>query len=389
MTQPTTSPLLLIPGPTPVPQKVLEALARPTESHSSETTAAALRAAQSGVLEAVGAGAGALALILAGSGTLGLESALVNLVGPGDTLLVVNHGFFGDRFAEMGRALGVEVIEVSCPWGEQVPAEQVEDALHRSGARVMTVTHVDTATGVAAPIGAYAEIASRREVLMVLDSVAGAGGSPVEMSRLGIDVVVTASQKALAAPPGLAILALSERALELRRRRGRAGGYFLDWLRWEGPMRDPVGRYFATLPTNLVVAAGTALELAASEGWEARFRRHRRMGRAVRRALGAMGLPPMAPEEVASATVTAFALPEGVEPLRLRQAALGHGVAVAGGIGAWSRSAGRVGHMGAAGMAELLEGAAALELALGELGLPVRPGSGPAALVEGWEGGTP
>ncbi|MGA9774959.1 MAG: alanine--glyoxylate aminotransferase family protein, partial [Candidatus Dormiibacterota bacterium] len=365
MTQPTTSPLLLIPGPTPVPQPVLEALARPTEAHSSPTTAAALRTAQRGILEAVGAeaGEGPLALVLAGSGTLGLEAALVNLIRPGDTLLVVNHGFFGDRYAELGRTLGAEVVEASCPWGEQVPPDQVERALTESGARVMTVTHVDTATGVVAPIAAYAEIARRHEALMVLDSVAGVGGMPVEMGRLGIDVVVTASQKALGAPPGLAILALSERALEHRRRLGRSGSYFLDWLRWEGPMRDPVARYFATLPTNLVIAAGAALQLAVAEGWQARFRRHHRMGIAMRRGLRAIGLPPIATEEICSDTVSAFGLPSGVAPAQLRLEVAKHGVSIAGGIGAWSDSAGRVGHMGAAGLPELMEGMAALESA--------------------------
>ena len=385
MPEPESAPLLLIPGPTPVPQPVLEALARPTESHSSPATAAALRQIQTGLLEAVGGGGPEhLALVLAGSGTLGLEAALTNLLRPGETLLVVNHGYFGDRFSEVGRALGAEVVEVSCPWGQQVEPQRVEEALRESGAQVMTVTHVDTATGVAAPFAAYAEIARQRGAMMVLDSVAGAGGMPVGMADLGIDVVVTASQKALGAPPGLALLALSPAALERRRAIGRAQSYFLDWMRWEPPMRDSSGRYFATLPTNLIAAAAVALALAGSEGWEARFGRHRRMGRAVRQALRALGLEPLAREEVSSATVTAFAVPEGVTPAALRTEVAREGVAIAGGLAGWSNSAGRIGHMGATGLPELLRGAAALEAALARVGQEVEPGRGVSALLAGW-----
>ena len=388
MSQLESSPLLLIPGPTPVPQPVLEALARPTESHSSAATAGALRQIQNGLLQAVGAAPEqeALALVLAGSGTLGLEAALANLLGPGETLLVVNHGYFGDRFAEVGRALGAEVVEVWCPWGQQVDPARVEEALRQSGATVMTVTHVDTATGVVAPFADYARIARQRGALLVLDSVAGAGGMPVEMGANGIDVVVTASQKALGAPPGLALLAISNAALERRRALGRCHGYFLDWLRWEAPMRDSSGRYFATLPTNLIAAGGAALQVAGAEGWEARFARHRRMGRATRQALRSLGLPPLAAEEVSSATVTAFALPDGVTPAALRGEVAREGVAIAGGIGAWADRAGRLGHMGAAGLPELLRGVAALEAALSRLGQPGEPGRGVTALLRAWAG---
>lgn len=385
MTQPTTSPLLLIPGPTPVSPAVLEALGRPTESHSSPTTAAAVRAMQDGLREAVGAAPEALVLAIAGSGTLALEVALCNLVRPGDTVLVVNHGYFGDRFAAVGRALGTEVVEVSCPWGEQVPAAAVDEALTQSGARVMTVTHVDTATGVTSPFQEYAEVARRHGVVTVLDSVAGAGGMPVEMSRLGIDVVVTASQKALAAPPGLALLVVSDRALEHRRQLSGSGSYYLDWLNWEATMRDPQGHYFATLPTNLLVAAGASVGQAASEGWEQRFRRHRRQAVALRRGLRALGLVPLAAEEVTSSTVTAMGVPEGVTSAALRQEVAKAGVSIAGGLGAWAPTAIRLGHMGAAGLPELLEGVVALESGLRRLGHRVAPGAGVSAMLAGWE----
>ncbi|MHB8312053.1 MAG: pyridoxal-phosphate-dependent aminotransferase family protein [Candidatus Dormibacteria bacterium] len=366
MTVPADSPLLLIPGPTPVPQPVLEALARPTESHSSESTGRSLRRLQEGVAHAVGARpaadpAGDLVLVLAGSGTMGLEAGIVNLVGPGEKLLVVSHGFFGARFAAAGRAIGADVVELSCPWGEQVPPGEVERALQESGAKVMTVTHVDTATGVVSPFLEYARVARELGVVMVLDAVAGAGGMPVGMAAAGIDVVITASQKALGMPPGLAILAISQRAMERRRRLGRCGSYFLDWLNWEAPMRDSQANYFATLPTNMLAAGAVAMELAEGEGWEPRFARHRRMAHAVRRGLRALGLPPLGADEVLSSTVTAVRVPETVDPAALRRAAAAEDVTIAGGIGAWSKTTIRLGHMGAVGLPELLHGMAARE----------------------------
>ena len=394
MTVPADSPLLLIPGPTPVPQPVLEALARPTESHSSESTGRSLRRLQEGVAHAVGARpaadpAGDLVLVLAGSGTMGLEAGIVNLVGPGEKLLVVSHGFFGARFAAAGRAIGADVVELSCPWGEQVPPGEVERALQESGAKVMTVTHVDTATGVVSPFLEYARVARELGVVMVLDAVAGAGGMPVGMAAADIDVVITASQKALGMPPGLAILAISQRAMERRRRLGRCGSYFLDWLNWEAPMRDSQANYFATLPTNMLAAGAVAMELAEGEGWEPRFARHRRMAHAVRRGLRALGLPPLGADEVLSSTVTAVRVPETVDPAALRRAAAAEDVTIAGGIGAWSKTTIRLGHMGAVGLPELLHGMAALEGGLISLGAPVERGAGVGELMCGWEEGDP
>ncbi len=371
-----------------MPQPVLEALARPTESHSSAVTGGALRRLQQGVAEAVGARStgkdGSLVLVLAGSGTMALECGVVNLVPPGEKLLVVSHGLFGDRYAAVGRAIGAEVEVVECPWGEQVPPDRVEAALKSSGAKVMAATHVDTATGVVSPYRDYARIAGELGVTMVLDAVATVGGMPVDMTENGIDVVLTASQKALGMPPGLAILVVSPRALELRRRLGGCRSYFLDWLNWEATMGDPEGRYFATLPTNMIVAGKAAADLAIAEGWENRFRRHRRMARSARRGLRAIGLHPLAEEAVLGATVTATGVPEGISPTDLRVEVAKDGVAIAGAIGKWAPLGVRFGHMGAADLPDLLQGMAAVEAALARLGAPVERGAGVAELVTGW-----
>lgn len=382
------SPLLLIPGPTPVPDAVLAALARPTVGHGSVAAATDLRRIQSSLLAAVGAeggDAGYFALVMAGSGTSAMESALVNVVAPGDPLVVVSQGYFGDRFATLGAALGAKVERVACEWGRRVPLEEVEQALERSGAKVLTLTHVDTSNGVAAALPELAELARARGALLVLDAVASLGGMAVEMAGLGIDVVASASQKALAMPPGLGMVVFSQRALEWRRRRATIASYFLDWVNWLPAMADPTSSYFATLPTNLLAAGAVAVDLAESEGWVPRFGRHRRMARAVRRGLRAMGLPTMAGDELLGDTVTALALPPTVDPKALRLAVAEEGVAIATGLGDWSRDCFRVGHMGATSLPQLLTGLAALEQGLRKLGAAPEPGAGVSELLAGWE----
>lgn len=384
------SPLLLIPGPTPVPRQVLAALARPTVAHNSATSAAELKTLQTGILRSLGhapetAKAAPAVLVTAGSGTSAMESALVNTVPTGSGVVVVNHGFFGDRFAKIASAHGALLEEVRCEWGERVPVEEVERALAQSKAKVLTVTHVDTANGVAAPLAEYAKVAREHGALLILDAVASVGGMPIDMESQGIDVVLTASQKALAMPPGLAIVVVSERALEYRRQLKGEVSYFLDWLNWAGAMADPVTNYFATLPTNLIAAGAAAIEIAEAEGWQVRFARHRQMAKAVRRGLRAIGLPTVTGDELLGTTVSALALPSAVTPAQLRTEMAKEGVAIAGGLAAWSQTAIRIGHMGAVSLPELLAGVAALEQALLRLGAPIERGAGVAELLCGWE----
>ncbi|MGH7666078.1 MAG: pyridoxal-phosphate-dependent aminotransferase family protein [Candidatus Dormibacteria bacterium] len=386
------APLLLIPGPTPVPRQVLEALARPTLGHGSVAAAAELSRLQQSVRRSLGYSAadaegGPAVLVVAGSGTSAMESALVNTVAPGESVVVISHGYFGDRFAAIAAAHGAVVEQVRCEWGQQVGVQEVERALAKTGAGVVTATHVDTANGVAAPFAEYAEVARAHDALLLLDAVASAGGMPIDMAANGVDVVITASQKAFAMPPGLAIVVPSERALEHRRRLSGGAGYFDDWLNWLEPMADPSRRYFATLPTNLIAAGAVALEIAEQEGWPERFQRHRRMARAVRRGLRAIGLPTMCGDELLGSTVSALALPPGISPTALRAEVSSEGVAVAGGLAAWSESAIRIGHMGSTSLPELLRGTAALEQALLRLGAPVERGAGVAELLCGWESG--
>ncbi|MGH7611126.1 MAG: pyridoxal-phosphate-dependent aminotransferase family protein [Candidatus Dormibacteria bacterium] len=363
---------------------MLAALARPTRSHSSPEMARALARVQAGVLRAVGAPAGAAPVVFvqAGSGTSAMEMAVANLVLPGQPLVVVSHGAFGERYANLARARGALVEELNAEWGERVEADRLRSALRRTGARVVTATHVDTSTGVAADLAAYAEVVRESGALLVLDAVASLGGMPVQMEQLGVDVVVGASQKALAAPPGLAIVVASQRALQHRVEQGTSGGYFFDWPNWLNAMEDPTRGYFATLPTNLLVAAAVAVELAEAEGWEERFQRHRRGARAWRQACVALGLTVVGRPGQLGCTVSAMRLPAGLESAPLLAAVAERGVLLGGGLGATRSSWLRAGHMGAVGLAELRLGVEALESGLRRLGLGVGPGV--ETLERGW-----
>ncbi|HVA20730.1 MAG TPA: aminotransferase class V-fold PLP-dependent enzyme [Candidatus Micrarchaeia archaeon] len=373
--------LLLIPGPTPLAPEVLAALARPPLSHTSPAAAQATRAIQAGVAAALGAAEDTVVHVVPGSGTLALESALVNLVEPGDRVVCCSQGFFGDRFAAIAGRLGAVVTHLQAPWGEAVDPGLVAAALAEGPVRAVTVTHVDTATGVAAPLAGAAQAVRDHDALLVVDAVASAGGMPVEMARLGIDVVASSSQKALAMPAGLALVAVGARARARRAQRAGLFTTYLDWALWDPVMAEPTG-YFATPAVNLLVAGAVAVGRAEREGWTARFERHRALALAARAGLGALGLhPAAAPGAELAATLSAVRVPAGVDPQRLREAVQAEGVVIAGGLGPWAADTVRLGHMGEVRLAELLRGLSAVERALASLGARAVDGAGVAALL--------
>lgn len=376
-----SDPLLLIPGPTPLAPEVLAALARPAQSHTGPVVAAATRRIQTGVAAALGADPATTVHVVPGSGTLALESALVNVVAPGDRVVSCIQGYFGQRFAAIAERLGADVVRLEVPWGESVAAQRVAAELAHGPVRAVTVTHVDTSTGVAAPLGAVADAIRGRGALLVVDAVASAGGMAVEMADRGIDVVATSSQKALAMPAGLALVAVGPRARARRAERSGLATTYLDWQEW-APVMDEPTRYFATPAVNLVVAGAAAVARAEQEGWAQRFERHRRVAVAARAGLAALGLQPAAAAGAElAATLSAVRVPRGVDPQRLRAEVQAAGVVIAGGLGPWAPDTVRLGHMGEVGVAELLRGLAALEAGLAALGARAIDGLGVARLL--------
>ena len=339
------APLLMIPGPTPVSPDVRAALAEPVRSHTSPETGASLRRIGEVIRLCVGS-TQARVHVFAGSGTLAMEAALINHAAPGDRVVVCSHGYFGDRFVEIAETLGMVVTAVRAPWGGHVDVAAVREAIASGPApALVTVTHVDTSTGVLADADALGAAARGSGALLVLDGVCATAGIAQDMDGWGYDVVLTGAQKALGVPPGLAILAVSPRARERRASLGRIGAYYADLTRWDAGIDEP-GRYFSTHATSLLRALEVSCDAVVAEGLPQRFERHRRLAGALRSGFARLGFEPLTDTDRLAPTLSALALPPGAEDVALRQGMADHGVLVAAGLGPFAGRGIRVGHMG-------------------------------------------
>ncbi|MFT3842166.1 MAG: alanine--glyoxylate aminotransferase family protein [Myxococcaceae bacterium] len=376
-------PLLMIPGPIEFEPSVLQALGEKTRSHTDPAFIATFGRALKRVREVFQAPS-AQPFVIAGSGTLAMELAVANLVEPGDAALVVNTGFFSDRMAKMLERHGATVTHVRAPPGDAPAVDEVKKALAAKRFTLMTITHVDTSTAVLAPVKQLAALAREHDALCVVDGVCSVGGEALEQDAWGIDVALTASQKALGTPPGLAVLCAGPRALAAFKARSKPpASVYLDWSEWL-PIHEAyeAGKpsYFATPAVNLISALDVSLGQLVSEGMPARVARHARIAKAARAAWKAMGLSLLpVREELAAHTLSALYYPQGVDVALVKRIA-DEGVTVAGGLHPDLRAKYfRVGHMGATGAAELLTVVGAVERALRASGIAVEPGAGVAA----------
>jgi alanine-glyoxylate transaminase/serine-glyoxylate transaminase/serine-pyruvate transaminase len=375
--------LLMIPGPIELEPSVLAALGEKQRGHLDPTFMKRFSRVLKRLREVFKAPTGQ-PFVLAGSGTLAMELAAANLVEPGDAALVVNTGYFSDR---MGLALtrhGATVTHVRATPGAVPSLAEVKQALASQRFKVMTVTHVDTSTGVLAPVQEYAALAREAGVLSVVDGVCSIGAEALEQDAWGIDVALTGSQKALGAPPGLAVLVAGPRALAAWRARTRpVGSLYLDfgeWLPVHEAYEAEKPSYFATPPVNLLYALEVSLGLILEEGMPARLARHVRLANAFRAAFKALGLTTLPVNEgVAAHSLSALYYPTGVDA-SLVKAVAAQGVTIAGGLHPELKTRYfRVGHMGAVSANDVLATVSALERALIASKARVEPGVGVAA----------
>lgn len=347
-------PLLMIPGPTPVQPDVLAALAEPVRSHVGPENAATMLRVQSMLRRLVGSEQ-ARVHAFAGSGTLAMEAALVNHAREGDRVLVVSHGYFGDRFAEAASAFGMRPDSLHVPWGEHATADEVRSRIDRSDPpAVVCVTHVDTSTGVLARCAELvaAARAAAPDAIIVVDGVCATGGIEESMDAWDVDVVLTGAQKALGVPPGLALLAVSPRAVERRAQLGDVRAYYADLRRWDRSVDDP-RQYFSTHAVSELRALERSLEDIEAEGLEHRFERHRRVAETLRHGMGELGFTPLTNPEHLAPTLSVLRVPPGVDEAKLRARMGERGVIVAACMGPWGGMGIRVGHMGAVGEVEV------------------------------------
>lgn len=375
--------LLMIPGPIQFNPEVLRAMSRTTCSYTSPEFIEIFGGVLENLRKVFFAPHGQ-PFVVAGSGTLAMDMAIANLVEPGDKVLVVSTGYFSDRFVTIAEHYGAKVTRVGAAIGDIPPLEEVDAAFEKDKYKLLTVAHSETSTGVAADIEAFARLASKYDALSIVDGVSAAAAMECRQEEWGIDVYLTASQKAIGVPPGLAILMASSRALEtFKKRKMPVSGYYVDWGNWLPVMKAYEARqpsYFATPPVNMIYALKESLCQILDEGMEARFRRHRIISQAFKAAVSAMKLRqvPLKPGN-AIHTLTAIYYPEGVNSSLLRLIKK-NGVVVAGGIQPEIKDRYfRVGHMGTVTAGDILTTVGAIEKALTSAGCAVELGAGLAA----------
>ncbi|MFP4599383.1 MAG: pyridoxal-phosphate-dependent aminotransferase family protein [Persicimonas sp.] len=352
--------LLMIPGPIEVSPTVLEAFQGPPPSHVAPDFIEKFGRALEMMREVWCASADSQPFVIAGSGTIAMEMAVGNLLEPGQRALVVNTGYFSDRMAEMLRRRGVQLTEVGAEPGSVPSIAGIEQALDARQVDAIFATHVDTSTGVRVDAQAIAALARERGVLSVFDGVCATAGEAFEMGEWGADVYLTASQKAVGVPPGLALMVASPRALGAREALSEPPPMSVDWQQWLPIMNayeQRQGSYFSTPATNLVEALHTSLseilvyerggQHGTQQGISARVAAHTAAADAMRAAWSRMGLEifPQSPE-LAANTLSAVMYPEGVGPELLADINK-RGVIVAGGLYPGRKQTYfRVGHMG-------------------------------------------
>jgi alanine-glyoxylate transaminase/serine-glyoxylate transaminase/serine-pyruvate transaminase len=384
--------LLLTPGPTPLHPRAAAALTWPMRGHMDPDVFAYNDGIVTDLRTLYGAAADAFTCLLAGSGSLGMEAGLANLLEPGDAVVVGVNGVFGERMATMAARLGAVVHRVDAPPGEALDPARVRAVAQRVRPQVLAFVHGETSTGVLNPIEALAAVAHEVDALLSVDAVTTVGMLPFDMAGWGVDYAYTGSQKCLSAPPGLAPVAVSRRAMErVAARRTPVVTWYADLVGMEAYWALEGGRrYHHTVPIHLHWATGEAVRAALAEGVAARSERARRTGAAALAALATVGFAAYVPEAIRLPTVLTVRLPEGLDDAAvrasLREVAR---VSLAGGLGA---TAGRVWRLGLMGEAARPEPYRALMVALAQVlpayGVPDATGL-PDAFDAAWAAAAP
>ncbi|MFQ5674152.1 MAG: pyridoxal-phosphate-dependent aminotransferase family protein [Nitrospinales bacterium] len=369
---------LLAPGPTPVPEDVALAMATPMIHHrtpqfsqifgkTAEDAKYLFQTEQD-------------VLILAATGTGAMESCITNLFSPGDKLLVVNGGKFGERWGKIGEAYGMKITWHNVEWGRAADPAKIESLLDADkDIRGVLVQASETSTTVAHPIEALSRLTRDRDTLLVVDGITGVGVFPLPMDPWGIDALVTGSQKALRLPPGLALVGLSEKAWKFADR-SQCPRFYFDLKKERKNLASQTSAY--TPAVSLIIGLGEVLKDIKEEGLEKIHRRNNRLARATRAAGKALGLKPIAPEAPAD-SATGFFVPETVDGGKLVKCLRDEfGVTMAGGQDDWKGKIVRIAHLGYVDTFDTIIAISALEMALRKFNCAVTFGAGVAAAQE-------
>ena len=373
---------LMTPGPTPVPPQVLAAMALPIVHHRSPD----FRPTYRQVLDRLQVvyRTQTEVLLYTASGTAGLESVVANLTSPGDRVVAVSAGYFGERWADIARAYSCEVEHIAYEWGETPSADDVASRLAELGdANVVLVTQSETSTGVVCDVRAFAAAAKEAGTLIAVDAISSLGAIPCETDEWGLDSVVSGSQKALMSPPGLMTVSVSDAAWKAREG-SAAPRFYLDWERTRVAQESLDAAF--TPAVSIVMGLNVALGLILERGLEAAFNEHVRLGRACREGVKAMGLELFSPDDDSSAVVTTVRVPESIDGAQLLLDLRDRfGITLAPGQGPLKGKVFRVGHLGYYDVFDITTALAGIELALAEAGADIERGVAVTRALETYE----
>ncbi len=339
--------LLMGPGPSPVHPEVLHAMSWNTLGHLDPDFMEIMNQTTD-LIRYVFETENQVTLPISGTGSAGMEAALVNMLEPGDKAIICVNGVFGTRMADVASRCGAEVIEVKAQWGSPIEYEDVKKALQANdNVKIVGIVHAETSTGVMQSLEPIVEVAHQYDALVIADTVTSLGGLPVKVDQRGLDVVYSGTQKCISCPPGLAPLTLNERALAaFKARKNAVQSWYLDLsmlTRYWGEERF----YHHTAPVNMIYALFAALTLIKEEGLQARFDRHLLNSKALVKGFESLGLEMLTPETYRLPSLHAVKIPEGVNDTdvrgRLRKE---HNIEIGGGLGPFKGNVWRVGLMG-------------------------------------------
>ncbi len=369
---------LMTPGPTPVPAEVLLTQARPMIHHRTPEFSAIFMDAVEG-LKYVFQTEVSDAIIMSCSGTGVMESAFANCFCAGDTVVVARNGKFGDRMVQLGKAYGLNVIDLSYEWTATADPADIATALTENpGVRGVVVVQSETSSGVLNDVKAIGAIVREHpECVFIVDSITGIGAVECRTDEWGLDVVMTGSQKGLMLPPGLAALTVSPKAWRAYERSGLPKFYF-DWMKYKKNIEKETTPF--TPPVSLIIGLAEALRMIREEGIENTIARHSRLAEATRRGCEALGLELFAPADGRGSAVTPVWVPEGIDGKKIVKIMKDtYGVTIAGGQDDYAGRIFRVGHLGYFGDFDIITTLAALEMTLAGLGYQFERGAGLSA----------
>ncbi|HKW69755.1 MAG TPA: alanine--glyoxylate aminotransferase family protein [Candidatus Dormibacteraeota bacterium] len=374
---------LRIPGPTPLPERVVRSMSRPMIDHRGPEFAA--------ILSEITAGAKRVfktkndLLLLTSSGTGGLESAVANLISPGDEVVVALCGNFGERFAALAAAYGANLVRLEFEWGQPVDPDDLAVVLRRHPqAQVVLLTHNETSTGLTNPLRELARVARSAERLVVVDGVSSISSIDIDTDGWGIDVAVSGSQKGWMAPPGVALVSVSQGAWA-QQAKARSPRFYFDWKEAKTWAEKGMTPFTPAVPVAFAMQEG--LRMLEEEGLSNVYDRHARLARATRSGLEALGFQLFAKDGYRSNTVTSALPPPGLDVDALRKLIdTKFGVVIAGGQGKMNGKMVRVGHLGAVAEGDVVQVIWAIEQALEELDIAPADGRGVAAVTASVQG---